>query len=70
MIGALIAVVAVVVLGFLFVVSLALRRHGEAPSVGPGWRRTDEVFRDPSTNRLMRVWEEGPNGSRHYVPEP
>jgi hypothetical protein len=69
MIGVLIAVVAVVVLGFLFVVSLAVRRHGEAATVEQDWRRTDEVFRDPSTNRLMRVWEDRGDGSRHYVPE-
>ncbi len=55
MIGALIAVVVVVVLAFFFVVSLAVRRHGEAATVRRDWRRTDEVFRDPSTNRLMRV---------------
>jgi hypothetical protein len=70
MIGALIAVVVVVVLAFFFVVSLAVRRHGEAATVRRDWRRTDEVFRDPSTNRLMRVWEDRSDGSRHYVPEP
>ncbi len=69
MIGALIAVVVVVVLAFFFVVSLAVRRHGEAATVRRDWRRTDEVFRDPSTNRLMRVWEDRGDGSRHYVPE-
>jgi uncharacterized membrane protein YqiK len=69
MIGALIAVLVVGALIVLFVVSLAVRRHGESSTVERDWRPTDEVFRDPSTNRLMRVWEDRRNGSRHYVPE-
>jgi uncharacterized membrane protein YqiK len=70
MIGALIAVVVVGGLALLFVVSLAVRRHGEAETVERDWRPTDEVFRDPSTDRVMRVWEDRGDGSRHYVPEP
>ena len=69
MIGGLVAVLVVVVLAIFFVVSLAVRRHGESATVRRDWRRTDEVFRDPSTNRLMRVWEDRGDGSRHYVPE-
>ncbi|HYT29886.1 MAG TPA: hypothetical protein VEN82_03850 [Actinomycetota bacterium] len=34
-----------------------------------GWRATDEVFRDPSTERVMRVCVDPADGSRHYVPE-
>ena len=39
-----------------FVVSLTLRRHGESNLPSEDWQRTDEVFRDPTTRRFMRVW--------------
>ena len=45
------------------------RRHGEAPGVEPHWQPTSEVFRDPSTDRLMRVWTDPTDGSRHYIAE-
>lgn len=45
------------------------RRHGEARRAQPGWRPTTERFRDPSTQRLMRVWIDPGDASRHYVPE-
>jgi hypothetical protein len=61
-------IVVIVLLGFL-VASFFVRRHGEASSPDPTWRPTDEVFRDPSTNRLMRVWEDPERGTRHYLPE-
>lgn len=51
------------------IVALVYRRHGEAGAPSEDWARTDEVFRDPSTGRLMRVWLD-PEGERHYVPEP
>ena len=63
-------VVVVVVLAGFFVVSLTLRRHGESELPAGDWERTDEVFRDPTTERLMRVWVDPQDGSRHYVPEP
>ncbi len=44
------------------------RGHGDADAPHPGWRPTNERFRDPKTNRVMRVWE-GANGARHYVPD-
>jgi hypothetical protein len=53
-----------------FVVSLSLRRHGESDLPSEDWQRTDEVFRDPTTKRFMRVWVDPRDGSRHYVPEP
>ena len=53
-----------------FVVSLMLRRHGESEVPSEDWQRTDEVFRDPTTRRFMRVWVDPRDGSRHYVPEP
>ncbi|MGZ4155194.1 MAG: hypothetical protein ACXVQ0_12005 [Actinomycetota bacterium] len=52
----------------VFIVSLSLRRHGEASAPSEDWKRTDEVFRDPSTGRLMRVWLDAA-GERHYVPD-
>ena len=63
-------VVVVVVLAGFFVVSLTLRRHAESELPAGHRERTDEVFRDPTTERLMRVWVDPQDGSRHYVPEP
>jgi hypothetical protein len=60
-------VIALVVVG-LFVYSVFLRRHGESDRPQPDWRPTDEVFNDPSTDRVMRVWLDGA-GERRYVPE-
>jgi Domain of unknown function (DUF1707) len=42
------------------------RGHGEAPAAAPDWRPTAERFRDPSTDKVMRVWVDGAGG-RHYV---
>lgn len=42
--------------------------HVESSEVQPDWVRTTEVFRDPSTARLTRVWLDA-SGRRHYVPE-
>ena len=57
-----------VVLVVCFVLSIALRRHGESDKPKADWRRTEELFNDPSTNRVMRVWLDA-SGERHYVPE-
>jgi hypothetical protein len=48
--------------------SLFIRRHGESDQPQSGWTPTDEVFRDPGTDRMMRVWTDR-SGERHYVPE-
>jgi hypothetical protein len=59
----------VVVLAIVFgVISLFVRRHGESDRPRPSWRRTNEVFKDPGSDRIMRVWVDD-SGSRHYVPE-
>jgi hypothetical protein len=50
------------------VYSLFLRRHGESDQPQPGWTPTDECFKDPGTDRTMRVWLDHA-GERHYVPE-
>jgi Domain of unknown function (DUF1707) len=44
------------------------RGHGDADSPAPDWQPTGERFRDPRTNRVMRVWVDS-GGGRHYVPE-
>ncbi len=66
--GVAITLVVLVVVAVCFVFSLFLRRHGETARPDPQWRRTDEVFHDPSTNRIVRVWLDAA-GERHYVPE-
>jgi hypothetical protein len=44
---------------------------GEPPGtpLEPRFRRTDEVFTDPTTGRLMRVWIDPSNGERRYLAE-
>ena len=44
------------------------RAHGEASRPGVDWQPTNERFRDPRTNRIMRVWVDA-EGGRHYVPD-
>lgn len=44
------------------------RGHAEAERPGPDWTATPERFRDPRTQRIMRVWVDGA-GDRHYVAE-
>jgi hypothetical protein len=50
------------------VMSIFVKRHGEAPGPQPGWAPTAEIFRDPGSGRLMRVWTD-PGGGRHYLPD-
>ncbi len=42
------------------------RGHGDADAPAPGWQPTSERFRDPRTNKVMRVWVDAAGG-RHYV---
>jgi hypothetical protein len=44
------------------------RGHGDADAPQPDWRPTNERFRDPRSNRVMRVWVDS-GGGRHYVAE-
>ena len=60
------AVLALVVVG-VAIYSFFVRRHGEVSRPDADWTPTDEVFNDPSTNRVMRVWIDTA-GMRHYVP--
>lgn len=64
--GVIWALVALVVVG-VAVLSLFVRRHGESSTAEADWTPTDEVFHDPSTARVMRVWVDS-TGGRHYVP--
>jgi hypothetical protein len=43
------------------------RRHGEGEPVQPHWVATEEVFRDPTSGRVMRVWLDPTDGTRHYA---
>jgi uncharacterized membrane protein len=60
-------VIVVVLIGFA-IASFFVRRHGESERPQPGWQRTNEVFKDPGSDRTMRVWLDQ-DGERHYVPE-
>jgi hypothetical protein len=42
------------------------RGHGDADAPAPDWQPTNERFRDPRTNKVMRVWVDS-GGGRHYV---
>jgi len=44
------------------------RRHGETDALQAHWIATDEVFRDPASGRVMRVWIDPTDGTRHYAP--
>jgi Domain of unknown function (DUF1707) len=44
------------------------RGHGDADTPAPDWRPTSERFRDPRSDRVMRVWIDSAGG-RHYVAE-
>jgi hypothetical protein len=43
------------------------RRHGEAGPVQPTWVPTKERFVDPTTQRVMRVWVDPADHTRHYL---
>lgn len=44
------------------------RGHGDVDRPEPGWQPTGERFRDPRSDRVMRVWVDAAGG-RHYVPD-
>jgi Domain of unknown function (DUF1707) len=45
------------------------RGHAQVTEPEPGWVRTDERFRDPSSGQIMRVWIDPADASRHYAPD-
>jgi hypothetical protein len=67
-VGAVVGILVLAVVLGLLVASFFVRRHRESDGPRPGWQRTDEVFNDPSTNRVMRVWIDQA-GERRYVRE-
>jgi Domain of unknown function (DUF1707) len=48
---------------------MSRRGHAEVSRPAPGWVRTAERFRDPSSGTIMRVWLDPSDGSRHYTPD-
>jgi hypothetical protein len=42
---------------------------GEPASLEPRFKRTDELFVDPTTNVPMRVYMDGNTGERRYLAE-
>jgi hypothetical protein len=46
------------------------RRHAQRLTPAASWVPTRELFRDPSTRAITRVWVDPADLSRHYVPEP
>jgi len=44
------------------------RGHGDADAPAADWQPTNERFRDPRSNRVMRVWVD-PAAGRHYIAE-
>jgi hypothetical protein len=64
--GIIAAVVVVIAVATYFVWDRRRYRGG-----GRGtFRPTEEVFRDPATRRLTRVWEDPQTGRREYRDEP
>jgi hypothetical protein len=43
--------------------------HAEHETPDPSWQATSERFRDPRSQRVVRVWVDSA-GARHYVREP
>ena len=65
-------VITPVLVAFVLVLLRRTRRRVEpmlARIPAARWERTNEVIRDPFTNRTLRVWIDPADGSRHYVPE-
>jgi hypothetical protein len=62
------ALIVVVVIVVAVVGYFRVRRRDETAQADPSWQPTQEVFRDPKSNRLTRVWVD-PAGGRHYVRE-
>jgi hypothetical protein len=46
------------------------RALGDQPERPGGLQPTNEVFVDPTTGQLIRVWEDPRTGYRRYEPEP
>jgi len=62
--GAWAILILVVVASFLF----GARRYRGTRETGDAFRATPEVFRDPTTGRWTRVYEDPATGKRQYRP--
>lgn len=62
-------IVAVVVIGVVFAVFGWDRYRGSKRAASNAARATNEVFTDPSTGKLMRVWYNPTTGEREYRPD-
>lgn len=65
--GALLLPVAIIALLVVLYLIFDRRRYHGRPA--PGQRPTGEVFRDPASGQLMRVYEDPETGVRSYRPE-
>ncbi len=63
-------IVIAVVVGLYFAMDRRRYTGGGAPGGAGAARPTQEVFRDPGTGRLMRVWVNDATGVREYREEP
>jgi hypothetical protein len=65
-------VIVVVVIGGIVIAFFGWDRYrgGRSnPVGGSGVQPTDEVFTDPNTGQLTRVWYDAKTGQREYRPE-
>ena len=62
-------ILAVPVAALLIVGYVVFDRRYHGKRVSSGLRPTKEVFRDPTTGKLMRVHENPATGEREYVDE-
>jgi hypothetical protein len=63
-----------VIIGLLVVIAIITyviwdRRRYRGSNQG-NFQRTGELFRDPSSGKLTRVWEDPATGAREYRDEP
>jgi len=65
----LVAILVVVLVVYALVRIQRLKWFVADRAPGARWERTDEVIKDPVTGRVVRVWIDPADGSRHYVPE-
>ncbi len=65
-----VAIIVIVILVALYLAFDRRYRGREQPGSGDAFRPTDEVFRDPGSGELVRVYENPATGERQYRPEP
>jgi hypothetical protein len=63
--GFLVGVIVIAVVSWFFI-----DKRYRGGGVGANLQPTNEVFRDPGSGRLTRVWEDPKSGKREYREEP